>query len=256
MRRTLVFGAIYIVVFEGIFGSIDFVIREATVIYYVRVLAVRWLDLPGADWSIDPSTAVSASTCVIVLLGITAAFAALGAITFAAASSASRRRRGTEPGCSGWPTVPVAPRSPGRRFSGADKRVSQSLPDSVARVLGLLDRVLEPPPSRNARGGMSIGQLRPAERVVRIGSPRDETSECQAGEGDGSSDRSVGLAKIRRKPRMSAGEQGSGGRIAVGAGRADGDRPLSPRVMPSRGMRARGGAGADGASPSREPLTE
>ncbi len=83
VRRTLAFGAIYIVVVEGVLGGIDFVIREATVIYYIRVLAVRWLDLSGVDWSIDLSTAVSASTCVIVLLGITAAFAALGAITFA-----------------------------------------------------------------------------------------------------------------------------------------------------------------------------
>jgi hypothetical protein len=52
------------------------------VIYYIRVLGVRWLDLSGADWSIDPATAVSASTCVIVLLGITFVFSALGAITF------------------------------------------------------------------------------------------------------------------------------------------------------------------------------
>lgn len=84
LRRTLVVGAIYIVAVEGIFGSIEFVIREATVVYYIRVLAVRWLDIPGADWSIDPETAVSASTCVIVLLSIAAAFAAIGAITFAA----------------------------------------------------------------------------------------------------------------------------------------------------------------------------
>ncbi len=83
VRRSLVIGAIYIVAFEGICGSIDFVIREATVIYYIRVLAVRWLDIPGADWSIDPATAVSASTCMLVLLGIAAAFAALGAATFA-----------------------------------------------------------------------------------------------------------------------------------------------------------------------------
>jgi ABC-2 type transport system permease protein len=82
VRRTLVVGAIYIVGFEMIFGSIDFVIRELTVIYYIRVLAVRWLDLSGADWSIDPATAVSASTCVIVLLGITFVFSAIGAITF------------------------------------------------------------------------------------------------------------------------------------------------------------------------------
>jgi ABC-2 type transport system permease protein len=84
IRRTLVVGAIYIVVVEGIFGSIDFVIREATVIYSIRVLAVRWLDIPGADWSIDPAVAVSASTCVIVLVSIAAVFAVLGAITFGA----------------------------------------------------------------------------------------------------------------------------------------------------------------------------
>lgn len=84
IRRALVVGAIYIVVFEGILGGIDFVIREVTVVYYIRVLAVRWLDVPGVDWSIDPETAISASTCVIVLLSIASAFAAIGAVTFAA----------------------------------------------------------------------------------------------------------------------------------------------------------------------------
>jgi ABC-2 type transport system permease protein len=82
VRRTLVVGAVYIVVFEGVIANIDFVIREATVIYYIRVLSVRWLDLSGADWSIDPSTAPAASTCLIVLLTVTAGFAALGALTF------------------------------------------------------------------------------------------------------------------------------------------------------------------------------
>ena len=82
VRRTLVFGAVYIVVFEGVFANIDFVIREATVMYYIRVLAVRWLDMPGADWSIDLSTAPAASTCLIVLLTVSAVFAALGALTF------------------------------------------------------------------------------------------------------------------------------------------------------------------------------
>ena len=47
------------------------------------MLAVRWLDITGADWSIDPATAVSASTSVIVLLSIAAAFATIGAVTFA-----------------------------------------------------------------------------------------------------------------------------------------------------------------------------
>jgi ABC-2 type transport system permease protein len=83
-RRALVLGAVYIAAVEGIFGNIDFMVREATVIYHVRVLAVRWLDISGAEWSIDPKTAVSATTSLLVLLGITAAFAAIGAITFAA----------------------------------------------------------------------------------------------------------------------------------------------------------------------------
>lgn len=82
VRRSLVVGAIYIVIVEGLFGSIPFMVREITVIYYIRVLAVRWLDLPGADWSIELDRAVSASTCVIVLASIAAAFAALGALTF------------------------------------------------------------------------------------------------------------------------------------------------------------------------------
>jgi ABC-2 type transport system permease protein len=82
VRRTLVVGAIYIVVFEGVIANIDFVVREATVIYYIRVLSVRWLDLSGADWSIDPATAPAASTCLIVLLSVSAVFAALGALTF------------------------------------------------------------------------------------------------------------------------------------------------------------------------------
>jgi ABC-2 type transport system permease protein len=82
-RRALVFGAIYIVAFEGLFGNIDFVVREGTVIYHIRVLAVRWLDINGAEWSIDPATAASATTSLTVLLGIAAVFAAIGAITFA-----------------------------------------------------------------------------------------------------------------------------------------------------------------------------
>jgi ABC-2 type transport system permease protein len=82
-RRALVFGAVYVAAFEGIFGNIDFVIREATVIYHIRVLAVRWLDISGGEWSIDPKTAVSATTSLLVLLGIAGAFAAIGAVTFA-----------------------------------------------------------------------------------------------------------------------------------------------------------------------------
>jgi ABC-2 type transport system permease protein len=82
VRRTLVIGAIYIVVFEGVMANIDFVFRNATVMYLIRVLSVRWLDLPGSDWSIDPAVAPAPSTCLIVLLGASAVFTALGALIF------------------------------------------------------------------------------------------------------------------------------------------------------------------------------
>jgi len=82
VRRTLVIGAIYIVVFEGALANIDFVVRSATIMYYIRVLSVRWLDLPGADWSIDLATAPTVSTCLITLLSATGVIAILGAWSF------------------------------------------------------------------------------------------------------------------------------------------------------------------------------
>jgi ABC-2 type transport system permease protein len=82
VRRTLVIGAIYIVVFEGVMANTDFVARNVTVMYFIRVLSVRWLDLPGSDWSIDPAVAPASSICLIALLGASAVFAALGALLF------------------------------------------------------------------------------------------------------------------------------------------------------------------------------
>lgn len=82
VRRTLAVGAIYIVVFEGVLANIDFVFRYATVMFFVRVLSVRWLDLPGTDWSIDPTLVPAAATCLITLLSTSALFAILGALTF------------------------------------------------------------------------------------------------------------------------------------------------------------------------------
>jgi len=82
VRRTMAVGAIYIVIFEGVLANIDFVFRYGTVMFFVRVLSVRWLDLPGADWSIDPTVVPAASTCLITLLSTSAVFAILGAVTF------------------------------------------------------------------------------------------------------------------------------------------------------------------------------
>lgn len=81
-RRSLVLGVGYIVVFEGVVANIDFVIRHATVMYYVRTLCVRWLELSGDDWSIDPATAPSATTCLITLLSISALLTLLCAWVF------------------------------------------------------------------------------------------------------------------------------------------------------------------------------
>jgi ABC-2 type transport system permease protein len=82
-RRSLVLGVGYIVVFEGVVANVDFVIRHFTVMYYVRTLSVRWLDLPGADWAIDPATAPSVAVCLLTLLGTSAVLALLGAWLFA-----------------------------------------------------------------------------------------------------------------------------------------------------------------------------
>ena len=81
-RRSLVLGVGYIVVFEGVLANIDFVIRHVTVMYYVRTLSVRWLDLSGADWTIDPATAPDAATCLLTLLGIGVVLALLGSWLF------------------------------------------------------------------------------------------------------------------------------------------------------------------------------
>lgn len=82
VRRSLVVGVGYIVVFEGAIANIDFVMRKGTVMYYLRVLSVRWLDLAGADWSIDPATAPTAMTCLLTQVGIGLGCALLGSVVF------------------------------------------------------------------------------------------------------------------------------------------------------------------------------
>src|SRR5262249_18695164 len=44
VNRMLVIGVAYIALFEGLFANLDFVVRRLTVMYYFRVLSVRWLD--------------------------------------------------------------------------------------------------------------------------------------------------------------------------------------------------------------------
>jgi ABC-2 type transport system permease protein len=80
-RRALLAGLIYIVTFEGLLASVDFVGRKLTVMYYFRVLAMRWLEPSGApQWSIDLDLAPTSGECLLTLVGMSTALALLGAV--------------------------------------------------------------------------------------------------------------------------------------------------------------------------------
>lgn len=83
VRRPLVIGVLYMIVLEGILANIDFVFRRGTVMYYFRVLVLRWLepDDPGG-WSIDLDMAPGAIECVTTLLTASLVLTALAAFTF------------------------------------------------------------------------------------------------------------------------------------------------------------------------------
>lgn len=68
VKRSLALGVMYIIVFEGIFSNIDFVFRSATVMYYFRVLVLRWLGMRDPGWSIDLEAAPGAAECVATVL--------------------------------------------------------------------------------------------------------------------------------------------------------------------------------------------
>jgi len=78
-RRSLIAGLAYIVVFEGLLANLDFVVRKLTVMYYFRVLAVRWLGVPANEWSLDLAVAPGSNSCLLILLGVAAVFTILGA---------------------------------------------------------------------------------------------------------------------------------------------------------------------------------
>jgi ABC-2 type transport system permease protein len=81
-RRSLIAGIAYIIAFEGLLAKFETVARRLTVMYYFRVLVLRWLDAPlGKEWSIDLATAPSAGNCVLTLLGASVVFVLIGALT-------------------------------------------------------------------------------------------------------------------------------------------------------------------------------
>lgn len=81
--RALVVGIAYVVIFEGVIANIPFAVREFTVMFYLRVLAIEWVGISSAEWDIGRATAPEPATCVGILLGVSVAAAALAAIAFA-----------------------------------------------------------------------------------------------------------------------------------------------------------------------------
>jgi ABC-2 type transport system permease protein len=73
-RRSLIAGVVYIVSVEGLLANLDFVVRSLTIVHYVRILFLRWLDLPDTilrrvlrEWHLDLEKAPSAERCVLIL---------------------------------------------------------------------------------------------------------------------------------------------------------------------------------------------
>jgi ABC-2 type transport system permease protein len=93
MRRSLLMGLIYIIFFEGLLASFDTIARRLTVMYYFRVLVLRWLapasELSGKAnnvwtvWTINLKTAPSSGACVLTLLGAGLVLTVLGSLIFA-----------------------------------------------------------------------------------------------------------------------------------------------------------------------------
>jgi ABC-2 type transport system permease protein len=84
MRRALLVGLLYIIFFEGVMVGFDIFARKATVMYYFRVLVLRWLKPPlGSEWRFDMLTAPSAGSCIKILLAAGLVLTLFGAWVFA-----------------------------------------------------------------------------------------------------------------------------------------------------------------------------
>jgi ABC-2 type transport system permease protein len=81
-RRSLVAGVAYIVAFEIVLPNFDFAVRQATIMYYFRVISQRWLQLDGRAWAIDLAKAPSANDCILRLLAASLLFTVLAVLAF------------------------------------------------------------------------------------------------------------------------------------------------------------------------------
>src|SRR5271157_5038657 len=85
MRRALLIGVVYIIFFEGLLANFDTIAGHMTVMYYFRVLVLRWLEpVSGAVWKLDLKTAPGSAACVLTLLGAGLLLTILGSLIFAA----------------------------------------------------------------------------------------------------------------------------------------------------------------------------
>jgi ABC-2 type transport system permease protein len=84
MRRSLLVGVAYIFLLEGVLASLDTVVRRLTIMYYFRVLILRWVaPANGREWAIDLTTAPDARTCMMTLLSVGLVLTVVAAFLFA-----------------------------------------------------------------------------------------------------------------------------------------------------------------------------
>ncbi|MFO0907524.1 MAG: ABC transporter permease [Isosphaeraceae bacterium] len=82
VRWVLPLGVAYIALIEGVFANIDFVFRRVTVLWYVRLLAERWLGIHVESWSIDLAEAPSGLEAFTTLMVASAVLAGASAWWF------------------------------------------------------------------------------------------------------------------------------------------------------------------------------
>jgi ABC-2 type transport system permease protein len=68
VNRSLMVGVAYIVVFEWALANLDFPVRKLTVVYYFRVLELRWLHPDLRNKVVDLAKSPSALTAVLTVL--------------------------------------------------------------------------------------------------------------------------------------------------------------------------------------------
>jgi ABC-2 type transport system permease protein len=78
-KRSLFVGIGYIIGFELLLANAPIFVRQLTVMYYFRVLVLRWLDVQRAkDWGIELIDAPGEATCVLRVLAASAVLTIFG----------------------------------------------------------------------------------------------------------------------------------------------------------------------------------